>query len=241
LVYNEWKDYPINESRGNQPMHTGRIILRFIGASLIAVAFASGDCSVLAAPFHPDDWSVFERDSASSHTADVDLADEANASRLRIPLTIKGFERVPAAGSGAAANGARDVTIARRAQHFNLKARMDRPNHFYFGDWHFETLPTGKTPAGEVQIKMSLSRTFGEDHELEEHVGDMHLQGGIARSEPGVYEFIGKSGARFTGRSGDPLVEIQVNGGQARDHVPPKVSRLDPRVGVKPVDTAPAR
>ncbi len=222
-------------------MHTGRIFLRFFGASVTAVAFAAGGSSVLAAPFQPDDWSVFERDSATSHTADVDLADEASASRLRIPLTIKGFERVPAAGSGGAANGARDVIIPRRAQNFNLKARMDRPNHFYFGDWHFETLPTGKTPSGEVQFKMSLSRTFGEGGELEEHVGDMDLRGGIARSEPGVYEFMGKSGARFTGRSGDALVEIQVNGGQARDHAPSKVSRLDPGAGVKPVDTAPVR
>ncbi len=222
-------------------MHTGRIFLRFIGASAVAVAFATSDFPVLAAPFHPDDWSVFERDSATSHTADVDFAAEANVSRVRIPLTIKGFERVPAAGSGGAANGARDVTIPRRAQQFNLKARLDRPNHFYFGDWHFETLPTGKTPSGEVQIKMSLSRTFGDDHELEEHVGDMDLQGGIARGEPGVYDFMGKAGARFTGRSGDTLVEIQVNGGQAREHAPPRVSRLDPPAGVKPVDTAPTR
>jgi len=199
----------------------------------------------LAAPFQPDDWSVFAKEASTSHTSEFDLDAEAQVPRVRIPVTIRGFERVPAVASGAAARGSRDVTIPRRAQELNLRARMDRPNHFYFGDWHVETLPGGKTEAGELRMRMSLSRTFGEDHDLEEHVGDLDVQGSLSRVEPGVFAFLGKGGSRFTGRNGELAAEIRVNGGGAAAapaaSFPGRVSRLDQGEGVKPVNTAPVR
>jgi hypothetical protein len=198
--------------------------------------------SALAAPFQPEDWSVFEKEASASHTAEYEMDGGAQVPRVRIPLTIRGFERVPAAANGTSARGARDVTIPRRPQDFNLRARIDRPNHFYFGDWHVETIPGGKTEAGELKMRLSLSRTFGEDHELEEHVGDLDVQGGLSRLEPGLFGFNGKAGSRFQGRNGDLAAEIQINGGKAAGaSFPGRVSRLEPLDAVKPVNTTPVR
>ncbi len=222
-------------------MRSRPILLRFFGGAICVGSLSVAHAKLFAAPFQPDDWSAFEREAPSSQSADVDLADQSNAMRIRIPLSLKGFERVPAVSTGAASKDTRDVIVARRPQQFNLKARLDRLNHFYFGDWHIETTPMGKTAMGEVIMKLSLSRTYGDGHELEEHVGDLNVQGGLTRIEPGLYGFMGKAGARFTGRSGDLMAEIQVNGGQSGDYVSGKVSRLDPPAGVKPLVTSPAR
>ncbi len=198
--------------------------------------------SAMAAPFQPDDWSMFAKEASTSHTSDLELDADADAPRVRIPLVIRGFERVPAATTGAAGRGSREVTIPRRAQEFNLRARIDRPNHFYFGDWHVETIPGGKTEAGELRLRLSLSRTFGEDHDLEEHVGDLDVQGSLSRVEPGLFAFLGKGGSRFTGRNGELAADIRINGGGApAAPFPGRVSRLERGEAVKPVNTAPVR
>ncbi len=242
-------------------MRSGKNLLRLFGnagfefaalAATITALIVAGT-PVFAAPFQPDDWSTFEADATPSHTTELELAAESNAPRVRIPVTIRGFERVAAASSGPAARGARDVSIPRRARQFNLKARLDRSNHFYFGDWHIETVPLGKS-RGEIQMKLSLSRTFGENHDLEEHLGDMTLAGGLTRTEPGVFTFMGKSRSRFTGRSGELVADLQVNAGrdgqdghpgpnndQLRDPAFGRVSRLEPVPGVKLLDREPIR
>lgn len=172
----------------------------FFVASGLAMTSAA-----VAAPFAPDDWSVFEKDAVSSHAADADLASDANAPRVRIPLTIRGFEKVPASDSP----GAREVMLGKRARQFNLRARLDRPNHFYFEDWHVETTPEKRQ--GRVVVKLSLSRTYGENRDLEDHIGDMTVAGDLLRQSAGMYVFKGRSSAKFTNRSGELAAEVRVN------------------------------
>jgi hypothetical protein len=206
----------------------------------LATALLTGGLAS-AAPFQPDDWSVFEQDAATSHAAESDLTPEDKVARIRIPLTIRGFEKTPANASP----GAPSVLIGRRAKQFNLRARLDRPNHFYFEDWHVETTP--RSHSGRVIVKLSLSRTYGENRELEDHVGDMTLDGGMVRLEPGLFLFQGQSSAKFTNRSGELTVEARVDSARpgapapngAND--PARVSVLKGVDGVNRIDRAPVR
>lgn len=212
-----------------------------ITAAFLMMAQFEGGLA-FAAPFQPEDWRVFEKDAATSHAADSDLTPEDKVARIRIPLTIRGFEKTPANDSP----GARSVVIGRRPKQFNLRARLDRPNHFYFEDWHIETTP--RSHSGRVIVKLSLSRTFGEDRELEEHVGDLTLDGGMVRLEPGLFLFQGRSSAKFTNRSGDLAAEVRVDSGRPGSDNGPvgvadpgRVSALQGGDGVNRVDRGPVR
>jgi hypothetical protein len=207
----------------------------FVGASIASPVFA--------APFAPDDWSVFEKDAATSHAAEADLTPDEQAPRVRIPLTIRGFEKVLSSNSP----GAREVMLGKRARQFNLRARLDRPNHFYFEDWHVETTP--QKQLGRVVLKLSLSRTYGENRELEDHVGDMTVAGDLLRQASGLYVFKGQGAAKFTNRSGELTAEVRVNDernpasgtdpGTAAD--PARVSALQPPHSVNQMDRGPVR
>lgn len=185
---------------------------------------------VYAAPFKPADWSVFEQESATSHAADIDVGENRSIQRIRVPVTIRGFEKTPVVAMGSAAKDSKSVMIPRKAIHLNLKARADRPNHFYFGDWHLETTPQGKTAAGEFRFRISLAKTFGENHDLEEHIGDIEVSGGLSHAEPGVFTFNGKKASRFRGAGGEVVAELQVNAsrGNRSDVGLDRISRLAP-------------
>jgi hypothetical protein len=206
----------------------------------LSLGFGSG---ANGAPFQPDDWSVFEKEAVTSHAAESDLMLESKAPRVRIPVSIRGFEKVP----GSDSPGSPEVTLGRRPHYFQLRARLDRPNHFYFDDWHVETIP--QRAQGHVSMKLSLSRTYGENRELEEHLGDLVVEGNLLRQTSDLYLFQGRSAAKFTNRSGDLAAEIRVNheavggdeGGRNAASDPARVSSLRGTESVNRLDNRPTR
>lgn len=214
------------------------ILSRVLTDCVGVILFAAGSVMsghVAAEPFKPTDWSVFEQDTTPSHMADVEVGSSDSAQRVRVPVMIRAFEKTPMVTSGSAAKDSRSVMIPRKPVFLNLKARLDRANHFYFGDWHLETIPQGKTAEGELRFKISLARTFGENHDLEEHLGDVEVRGGLSRIDAALLNFHGRRSSRFRGPGGEVVAELQVNSDNVRPQAGglDRVSRLNP-TGVGP-------
>jgi hypothetical protein len=90
-----------------------------------------------------------------------------------------------------------------------LRARIERSNDFFLGDYRIKTTPVRWLKRShQYQVKIELFKRLGEDGTLEESLGSVTLTGVLEKQDDGLYVLNGSARRLFRDRSGDPLLDL---------------------------------
>lgn len=161
----------------------------------------------------PATWAVEAKtgvrlDAARSMNEDVELPGERRDSpRVRIPVQLVGYEKIVVTSQ----NGqARHQFKALSPLRHHLRARIERPNHFYVGTWHIETIPQKwKRDTKAYEVKLRFFKRYGEGRELEELVGTQIVKGHLMGKGP-HFLFAGRSEETFKDAQGQPILSVGI-------------------------------
>lgn len=90
-----------------------------------------------------------------------------------------------------------------------LRARLNKTNHFFVGEWHIETVPTkwiNKTRRYEVRL--NVYRRFGAFGQLEESLGSVDLAGVLEQQEDRLFVLLGVARKRLRDKFQNPSLDI---------------------------------
>ena len=92
-----------------------------------------------------------------------------NKEQVRIALTLIPWQKfVP--------NNKRGQPTYRRMKErkLTLRAALDRPSHFYVGNWHFVTRPVfWSRQARQYKTRLTIFQRLGKDRKVEEKIGSL--------------------------------------------------------------------
>ncbi len=127
--------------------------------------------------------------------------------RIRIGIKLSPYEKIVVRGH----SGKRKVSFRKDVVLKNyLRARFDKANHFYIGDWHVETRPLSwKKEQNLLKMELSFFKRYGDDRSLEDYVGKMEVSG-IAKGSNYVYLFETHKKMIFRNKHGHPIVDVEV-------------------------------
>ena len=101
-----------------------------------------------------------------------------------------------------------------------LRARIERPNHFYVGDWHIETVPMKwDQNLKKLKVKLRFYKRYGEGRNLEEYLGNAILSGTLVGKDF-LYVVKGRKNALFKNRKNNPVLAVEIGKAEA-----PKVGK----------------
>ena len=126
--------------------------------------------------------------------------------KVRIPLKLTNFEEVIIQNS----QGVRRMeSKPLRPVAYNLRATINRTNHFYLADWHIESVPMKwDRDISEWIVELKFYKRFGEDNDLEEYVGVLPLTGRLVGKEE-IMSFDAKGIQKFANKRGSPLLIVE--------------------------------
>lgn len=91
---------------------------------------------------------------------------------------------------------------------YNLRARIERPNHFYVGKWHIETIPLSWSRERQyLHMKLRFYKRYGDHKDLEEVIGSTEIRGPV-KGERFLYNFLGRKSLNIKNQLGQPVVNI---------------------------------
>lgn len=92
-----------------------------------------------------------------------------------------------------------------------LRARINKLNHFFVGDWHFETIPLRLIrQTQKFSIRINAYHRYGTDGEVEEDVGSIELTGILKKTRDGLYVLYGSAEKMLTSKDGTALAKLAV-------------------------------
>lgn len=144
--------------------------------------------------------------------------------RVRIPMALTVYNGIPVrAQTGGLRMEYRPGTIVKHT----MRARMERINHFYVGQWHIETVPVAwQRETKRYTVKIRFYKRHGQGEELEESIGTTQVAGVLADGpEKLVFNFSGKSLAKFKDTKGNPLLDVAIGPFDAPTAKAPVVSK----------------
>jgi hypothetical protein len=153
----------------------------------------------------------------------------SDTQRVRIPVTLKAWNDVDA----RTADGklAKTKIIGRPVTHV-LRARMEKSNDFYLGDWRIQTTPIRwLRHSQQYQVKLEVFRRFGESGQLEETLGAVTLTGILDKEDDGLYMLSGTARRIFRDKSGEPLLDLDAGRHLDRERGT-AVSRSEPQQSI---------
>lgn len=96
----------------------------------------------------------------------------------------------------------------RPLQH-TLRARMTKTNHFYLGRFHLETVPVNWIKQANLyKLKIKVSKRFGAHGMLEEHIGNIFLEGKLSGGNGDIYVLNGVATKVFMNKQQHPELEL---------------------------------
>jgi hypothetical protein len=141
---------------------------------------------------------------ASSEMAGTAAKDKQNPPRVRIGLRLTPYRKVVYSTEIGTETKFKPDSILSHT----LRARMDRPNHFFVSDFHIETVPlTWDKAAGIYKMRLTFFRRFGASGQIEEAVGKVEL-GGHLKGQKGLYVLEGIVTEHLKNKRGQPVVDI---------------------------------
>ena len=189
--------------------------------SLILVLFSASSYAVTAGS--EPSTGVASEFMLNNPDTEHNKASAANdPQRVRIPVSIKAWTTVTATDGNAKG---RPTRIATKPMSQVLRARMERPNDFYLGDWRVQTVPVRWLKrTGQYQVRLELFQRLGEAGQIEDSMGSVLLSGVLSKQADGLFVIQGKARRQFFDKHGNPIAEIQA--GQATDEThAPAISR----------------
>lgn len=126
--------------------------------------------------------------------------------KVRIGLRLTPFKKVTTRN--------KDNTVSQRfipmepIRH-TLRARLDKANHFFIGEWHIETKPMAwikKTR--KYETRLVIHRRYGAFGQLEENVGSVDLVGVLDEGDENVHVLLGVARTRLRDKFGHPVLDV---------------------------------
>lgn len=190
--------------------------LRIIGAGLIFSSWIGGP--LLAADTGVASEQLYNRPDAKQKIESMETIQ-----RVRIPVVLQAWSNVIAKGR----DGAKQETrIAQKPISHVLRARIEKTNEFYVGDWRIQTTPIRWIKAtGQYQVRLELYRRYGEGGPIEEKLGSVNLTGLLQKQADGLYLVQGSAKRRFTDSNGQPIASLQI--GDQEESMPAAVSKAN--------------
>ena len=149
--------------------------------------------------------------------------DTKETQRVRIPITLKTWQTVEALDAKSQATTSR--IVSQPVPHV-LRARMERANDFYLGDWRVKSVPMRwLRNSQQYQVRLEVYRRLGETGQIEESLGSITLTGRLHKQQDGLYILNGTARRVFRNKSGDPILDFAA-GQQPVEKKSTAVSRL---------------
>lgn len=128
--------------------------------------------------------------------------------RVRIPVSLQAWNTVSTKGRDGTKQ---DSRIAQKPLTHVLRARIEKSNDFYVGDWRIQTTPIRWLKStGQYQVRLELFRRFGEAGQIEESLGSVNLTGILQKQSDGLYMVQGTAKRRFNDSTGQPVANLEV-------------------------------
>jgi hypothetical protein len=126
--------------------------------------------------------------------------------KVRIGLRLTPFKRVVTRNRDGSTDQ-RFVPI--EPLRHTLRARLNKTNHFFVGEWHVESVPTKwikKTR--HYEVKLNIYRRYGAFGQLEENVGSIQLAGTLEEERDNVHVLLGTARKRLRDKAGQPYLDV---------------------------------
>src|SRR5690606_20341705 len=110
----------------------------------------------------------------------------------------------------------------------HLRARIERPNHFYVGSWHIESIPEQWNKKDHTyQVKLRFFKRYGEGKHLEEYVGSSMVKGRLV-GEKDLYLLQASHKETFNNRDNQPVLVVGIGPVSEKDDRLSKVTGTTP-------------
>ena len=112
----------------------------------------------------------------------------------------------------------------------NLRARIDKKNHFYMGKYHIETIPLSwEKKQKKLQLQIKFYKRYGDDKNLEELLGSTKAVG-FLRGEKHLFVFETSKRAKFYNALRHPLLSVHITKPYAQKQMSKKdLSKIKPK------------
>lgn len=126
--------------------------------------------------------------------------------RVRIGLRLTPFKKVVT----KARDGSTETRyIPAEPLRHTLRARLNKTNHFFVGEWHVETVPTKWVrKSRRYEVRLNVYRRYGAFGQLEEKLGFVDLAGVLDEQEDGLFVLIGVARKRLRDKFQNPSLDI---------------------------------
>lgn len=189
-----------------------RLELKLLRVSAILIALAApAQAQEEAFPTQPPE--PIPENSAKWIPPGAEAAKEINAKaavtsapRVRIGLRLTPFKKVVSRDQKGVATP-RYVPI--EPLRHTLRARLNKLNHFFIGDWHVETKPLKWIrKSRRYEVRISIYRRYGAFGQLEEFAGSVDLAGVLDEQDDNTHVLLGVVRRRLRDKMNNPLVDI---------------------------------
>lgn len=127
--------------------------------------------------------------------------------RVRIPLVLQAWTAVTAK---TREGRNQETRIAQKPISHVLRARIEKPNDFFVGDWRIQTTPIRWIKnTNQYQVRLEVFRRFGEAGQIEESLGMMNLTGILQKQADGLFLIQGTAKKRFNDHHGQPIASLE--------------------------------
>ncbi|MCX6131061.1 MAG: hypothetical protein NTX25_18635 [Proteobacteria bacterium] len=131
----------------------------------------------------------------------------SDAARVRIPIRLVRFEPIVLQNL----QGVKRIENKPLAPvSYNLRATINRSNHFYVADWHIETVPMKwEREARQWMVEIKFYKRYGQDQELEEFVGTLPLNGRLVGADR-LFTLEVQAKQQFNNKRASPVLLVEV-------------------------------
>ncbi len=169
-------------------------------------------CSILASSMSDVSFAASKTDlgvaSSSLYNSPEDPnAEFSKAQRVRIPFTFKTWNDIETRGVDGTTRKAR---VAGKSTTQVLRARIERSNDFYLGQWRVQTTPVRWLKrSNQYQVRLEVFQRLGDLGQLEESLGSVMLTGVLSKQDDGLFMLNGTARRIFRDKNGEPILDIE--------------------------------